>query len=91
MKASSQASLFAVEAHDERVCMTDLDKSSRSACAIIAGMRRAFVRAYLHKGKKSLVMLLRITRKLTNIDCRQLKSCATMTARWGLLSAMTFS
>ena len=42
MKASTLASLFAVEAHDECVRVTDLDKSSRSdaqsfmACAAFA-------------------------------------------------------
>ena len=43
------------------------------------------VRAYLHKEKgASLVVLLRIKRKLMHIDCRRLKSCAATTARWGL-------
>ena len=43
------------------------------------------VRAYLHKGKgDSLVVLLRMKQKLMNIDCRLLKSCAAMTAQWGL-------
>ena len=43
------------------------------------------VRAYLHKGKRaSLALLLRIKKKFMNIDCRLLKSCADMTAQWGL-------
>ena len=33
----------------------------------------------------SLVVLLRIKRKLMNIDCHRLKSRAAMTARWGLI------
>ena len=45
------------------------------------------VRANLHQGKgDSLVVLLRIKRKLMNIDCHLLKPCTTMTAQWGLLS-----
>ena len=55
VKASTPASLFAVEAHDERVRVIDLDKSSRSdaqsllacaACLLI------LVCIYLHKGKR---------------------------------------
>ena len=88
MTASSPVSLFAVEGHYERVRITDLDKSSRSdahsllACAV---RLLILVRAYLHKGKGDrLVVLLRITRKLMNIVCRLLKSCAAMTGWWGL-------
>ena len=62
--ASSPVSLFAVEAHDERVHVTDLDKLSRSD-AIIAGMRRAFADPCTRvssQGKEDrLVVLLRIT------------------------------
>ena len=55
VKASTPDSLFAVEAHDERVRVIDLDKSSRSdaqlllACAV---RLLILVRAYLHKGKR---------------------------------------
>ena len=55
-KASSPASLFAAEAHDEHVRVTDLDKSSRSdaqsllACA--ARLLILFVCVYLHNGKR---------------------------------------
>ena len=55
VKASTLASLFAVEAHDERVHVTDLDKSSRSdAQSLLACAARLLilVRAYLHKGKR---------------------------------------
>ena len=55
VKSSSLSTLFAVEAHDERMCVTDLDKSATSdaqsllacaACLLI------LVRAYLDKGKR---------------------------------------
>ena len=91
VKASTLASLFAVEAHDEHVCVTDLDKSSRSdAQSLLACAARLLilVRAYLYKiqGKEDiLVVLLRITRKLMNIDCCLLKSRAAMTEWWGLI------
>ena len=40
---------------------------------------------YFRNGKGAcVVVLLRIKRKLMNTDCRLLKSCAAMTARWGL-------
>ena len=53
-------------------------------------MRRAtplliLVCAYLHKGNGArLLVLLRIKRKLMNIDCCRLKSCAATTGWWGL-------
>ena len=53
--ASSPASLFAVEAHDERVRMPDLNKSSRSdAQSLLACAARLLIliRMYLHKGKR---------------------------------------
>ena len=88
VKASSPASLFAVEAHDECVHVTDLDKSSRSPCAIIAGMRRAFAdpcTLVSSQGKAdSLIVLLKIKRKLMNVDCRRLKSRTATTAWWGM-------
>ena len=55
VKASSPASLFMVEAHDEPVRVTDLDKSSRSdAQSLLACAARLLilVQAYLHKGKR---------------------------------------
>ena len=55
VKASTLASLFAVEAHDERVRVIDLDKSSRSdAQSLLACAARLLilVRTYLHKGKR---------------------------------------
>ena len=69
---------------------TGLDKLSRSVCAIIAGMVRAFADPctcvspnlkILGKGASLLVLL---KRKLMIIDCRLSKSCAAMTAQWGL-------
>ena len=91
VKASSPASLFAVEAHDERVRVTDLlDKSSRSdaqSLLLLACAARLLilVRAYFHKGKYDrLVVLLRIMRKLMNIVCRLLKSRAAITGWWDL-------
>ena len=53
--ASSPVSLFAVEAHDERVRVTDLDKSSRSdvqSLLACAARLLILVRANLHKGKR---------------------------------------
>ena len=55
MKASTLASLFAVEEHDERMHVIDLDKSSRSdAQSLLACTARLLilVRAYLQKGKR---------------------------------------
>ena len=55
VKASSLASLFAVEAHDECVRVTHVDKSSRTdaqsllACAVHLLI---LVCAYLHKEKR---------------------------------------
>ena len=87
VKASTLASLFAVEAHDERVRVIDLIIQVR--CAIIAGMRRAFADPCMRissQGKEDrLVVLLRITRKLMNTVCHLLKSCAAITGWWGLL------
>ena len=73
-------------AFDERMRVTDLDKSSRSdvqlflACAAhLLTLVLAYISSQL-KGKGiKLVVLLRITRKLMNIDCARLKSCAAMT------------
>ena len=89
VKTSSPASLFGVEAHDEWVHVTGLDKLSRSACAVNAGTCRAFAdpctRVSPYGKGACLAVLLRIKRKLMNIDCRWLKSCAAMTAWWGLM------
>ena len=68
---------------------TGLDKSSRSACAIIAGMPRAFaypcMRISSHGKEDSLVLLLlRVKRELMKRDCGRLKSRAAMTAWRGL-------
>ena len=58
VKTSSLASLFVVEAHDERVRMNALDNSSRSdaqsllACAPCAACLLILVRVYLYKGKR---------------------------------------
>ena len=70
VKASTLASLFAVEAHNERARVTDLDKSSRSDAQSLLAVACAaclliLVRAYLHKGgpgcEDRLLVLLRIT------------------------------
>ena len=62
VKTSSLASLFAVEAHNERVRVNAPDNSSRSDAQIIAGMRRAFAgpctRVSLQWKEDSLVVLL---------------------------------
>ena len=83
MKTSTPDSLFAVETHDERVRVIDLDKSSRSNAQSLlacAAHLLILVRAYLHKGKRiGLVVLRRIMRKLVNIVCCPLKSCAAIT------------
>ena len=54
-------SLFAVEAHDERVRVIDLE-IIQVRCAIISGMRRVFA------DKDRLAALLGITRKLICIN-----------------------
>ena len=67
------------------------DKLSRSVCTIIAGIRCASADpctcVSISIGKEaSVAVLLKIKRKLMNIDCHLLKSCTTMTAQWGLVS-----
>ena len=47
VKASSPASLFAVEVHDERVRVTDLDNSSRSDAQSLLASKAVFTRASL--------------------------------------------
>ena len=52
MKASTLASLFAVEVHDERVRVIDLDKSSRSdAQSLLACAARLLILVRAYKGK----------------------------------------
>ena len=81
VKASSPASLFTVEVHDEHV--TDLDNSSRSDAQSLLACAAHYVS---FSSQEKLVALLRITQKFfMNIDCRRLKSRAAMTEWWGLL------